>query len=143
MYSDKLILLFLSEQDSSYECCVGLLDGSDGLDYIEKLLKGRKLKNHFLEWEDINKADVAREEIYKEQLVHLVFVTALSTPGEISFVFPGQSLMSATLEEDFAALVLEEERTSFRPELSHLWSLPVGWVAPGLEGFVERNSEAA
>ncbi|MBA4571858.1 hypothetical protein H2J98_15145, partial [Corynebacterium glutamicum] len=63
MYSDKLILLFLSEQHSSYECCVGLLDGSDGRDYIEKLLKGRKLKNHFLEWEDINKADVAREEI--------------------------------------------------------------------------------
>ena len=141
MYSNNLFLLSLSEDSEEYECCVGLLDGSDGLAYIKKLLKGRRLKDHHLVWDQIDKATVAREPIHKGQLVHLIFLTALTTPGEFSFVYPGQNLIEATLEKDYAALVLDEERKQFVPELIQMWSLPVGWVAPGLEDFLYRNSE--
>ena len=141
MYSNKLFLLSVAEKDSEYECCVALLDGADGLAYIKKLLSGRVLKNCFLLWDEIDKASIASEQIHKGQLVHLIFLTALTTPGEFSLVYPGQNLIEATLEEEYAALVLEEERKEFVPELIQLWSLPVGWVAPGLEDFLDRNSE--
>jgi len=64
--------------------------------------------------------------------------SALPDPGPISFVFPGQDLILATLDEKIARLVLEDERSRRSPEFVQLWSVPVGWEAPGLEDFLHQ-----
>lgn len=67
-----------------------------------------------------------------------MFHGALTDPGPISFVFPGQSLILATLDQEMAHLFLEDERERIRPEWVQMWSVPVGWEAPGLEEFLEQ-----
>lgn len=132
----RLTLLFVSEKETRRECCVGLLRGTAR---IKKLLKPPgKLVTHYLEWEEIRSKEPGLEDAAQGTLVHLVLHSALPDPGLISFVFPGQDLILATLDEEIARLVLEDERSRISPEFVQLWSVPVGWEVPGLEDFLDR-----
>lgn len=134
-----LTLLFVSEKETRRECCVGLLKGDAR---IKKLLKppGR-LENHYLEWEEIRSKEPGLEDAAEGTMVHLVLHSGLPDPGPISFVFPGQSLILATLDEEIAHLVLEDERSKISPEFVQMWSVPVGWETPGLEKFLDRDRQ--
>lgn len=136
MDSPRLTLLFVSEKETGVECCVGLLRGTSR---IKKLLKSLgRLEEHFLEWEEITSREPGLQDAAEGETVHLVFHGALTDPGPISFVFPGQSLILATLDQEMAHLFLEDERERIRPERVQMWSVPVGWEAPGLEEFLEQ-----
>ncbi len=74
-------------------------------------------------------------------MVHLVFRSGLPDPGPISFVFPGQSLILATLDREMGLYALEDRRMETDPAVVHMWSVPVGWEAPGLEAFLDRDRQ--
>lgn len=132
----RLTLLFVSEKETGWECCVGLLRGTSR---IKKLLKPPgKLEHHYLEWEEIRSKEPGLVDAAEGTLVHLVLHSALPDPGPISFVFPGQDLILATLDKEIARLVLEDERSKISPDFVQMWSVPVGWEAPGLEDFLDR-----
>lgn len=129
-------VLYLVEESTGDECFVALLGG---LGRIRELSASRHERRFYLEWEEIS---LVYPELLKAQrgaMVHLVFLGKLAPEDGIKFVFPGQSLCLATLNEKRARKELTRERAVHGADLVHMWSVPLGWEVAGLHEFLDRG----
>lgn len=128
-----IYILYLVDEPRGDECCAALIEG---LGRIQEISTSRRQGNYHLEWEEVYLTESELLEAKAGSLVHLVFVGQLTPEDGIKFVFPGQSLALATLDEEKARQELNRERAIHGEDFVHLWSVPIGWEVPGLHKFL-------